>query len=155
MQFFIPNFLSCLLTVSANGDEFSRGIFYDAGKYLAKHIVGLLPKVDQVRDKERREERERETKKKREARLNSFPERVLFRVLVLFSLLSFVTFIVNFSLLSNTILSSLTLSLFHFFIFSILSFSLSSFFSTFLNLLPKKQVHLPTFSSYILSYTLK
>lgn len=39
------------VTVAANGDEFSGGIFYDAGKYLAKHIVGLLPKVDQVRNK--------------------------------------------------------------------------------------------------------
>ena len=26
----------------------SQSIFYDAGKFLAKHILGLLPRVDEV-----------------------------------------------------------------------------------------------------------
>jgi hypothetical protein len=34
--------------VADKGDQLSLHIFYEAGVYLAKHIVGLLPRVDKV-----------------------------------------------------------------------------------------------------------
>lgn len=36
--------------VADEGDMLSQSIFYDAGKFLAKHIIGLLPRVDHVSD---------------------------------------------------------------------------------------------------------
>ena len=37
-----------VFTVADEGDELSQSIFYGAGKYLGKHIVGLLDRVDPV-----------------------------------------------------------------------------------------------------------
>lgn len=45
----LSDFWSCNeLAVADKGDGLSQQIFYEAGVYLAKHIVGLLPRVDQV-----------------------------------------------------------------------------------------------------------
>lgn len=38
------------VTVAETGDQFSIRIFYEAGNFLAKHIIGLLPRVDKVGD---------------------------------------------------------------------------------------------------------
>lgn len=37
-----------VVTVADEGDKLSEHIFYEAGKFLAKHVIGLLPRVDQV-----------------------------------------------------------------------------------------------------------
>ena len=34
--------------MAEEGDELSRSIFYDAGKMLARHVIGLLPQIDPV-----------------------------------------------------------------------------------------------------------
>ena len=41
-----------LNTVADSGDQFSLRIFYEAGTFLAKHILGLLPRVDKVREED-------------------------------------------------------------------------------------------------------